>query len=124
MAIKKSVKRRVQKNARKTGKRAKSSKRMVKGGNTLTGGEIDDIINKVIDQYPHENMSGAEIAKEKARIRGSIEKLSMANAYNYEFKNPESDVVRDKQGKLISRGQDTLIARAEDLAIGMWGKGY
>lgn len=120
MVIKKSVRRNGKKRARKTGKRT----RTVKGGTTLTQGEIDVIINKVITQYPHKNMTESDIAKEKVRIHESIDKLSMDDAYNYEFKNPESDAVRDRKGKLISRGEDTLKARAEDLAIGMWGKGY
>lgn len=123
MAIKKSVKRRVKKHARKTGKRVRGNKRMVKGGNPLTTEEIEEIIEKVVGEYGTHSAEPEKenvVANKKEEMRKRMGELSMDGAYNYEYKDPESDVVRDNKGKLISRGEDTLKARAEDLAISVW----
>jgi len=78
----------------------------------LSDHEIDEIIDKVINEYLEGDDGNEEFAeKEKVRIHNALKTLSMKEEYYYEFEKPP-------------RGTDTLKTRAFDKAIGMYTKGY
>lgn len=122
--MKRSVKRRVKGTRRGT---RRVTRRRMSGGNQtpLNEDEINIIVEKVVRMYPRKDKKGAILETEKERIREKLRSFVKKGKYVYEFHDPESDRVRDMKGNIIKLGgKDDLKARAHDLAIGMWSKGY